>query len=328
MEVKQLIYPLEEVLASLCLRVWTERNSFLSFLFHGLFETADELRSGVVDPQQGITVEMFRTFVRYFRSESYLFISPADIAKGLSTAGRRILITFDDGYYNNSRALPILEEFDIPAVFFISTSHVKHEKAFWWDVVYREHRRRGCTAMETRSAIAAYKRLKTAAVESQLKEAFGDDVFRPIGDLDRPFSAEELSRFGRHRYVFLGNHTRDHAILTNYSEMEIREQIHGAQEDIREMTGQIPTMIAYPNGNVSAEIQSAALESGLDFGVGVRPGNNPLPVKIPSTQVMNLRRYTLWGDRGIEQQCRVCRSGLSFSRLLQGMKVSSAYACQ
>ena len=41
------------------------------------------------------------------------------------------MLTFDDGYYNNHLALPVLEEFDVPALFFISTNHVKQQKCFW-----------------------------------------------------------------------------------------------------------------------------------------------------------------------------------------------------
>jgi peptidoglycan/xylan/chitin deacetylase (PgdA/CDA1 family) len=325
MAVQGLVHSLDAMLAKLSLRAGTEQNSLLSFLFHGLFASTEESLSGVVDPQQGITIDMFRALVRHFKSQCYRFVSPTEIAQGLGVKGRYILLTFDDGYYNNVRALPVLEEFDVPAVFFISSGHVKEQKAFWWDVVYRQHRQKGDTPVEMRRAITVYKRLRTLEVESRLKEAVGADALFPVGNLDRPFSPDELREFAKHKYVFLGNHTRDHAILTNYSTTEARDQMHGAQRDIAEMSGQIPTMIAYPNGNVSPGIHKIAREIGLTLGIGVRAGKNRLPVKIASAQAMSLKRYTLWGDREIEQQCRVSRSALSLYRLLQGMK-SSTYS--
>jgi peptidoglycan/xylan/chitin deacetylase (PgdA/CDA1 family) len=320
MGVQRLIQSFDDSLTNLSLRVGPERNLLISFLFHGLFTGADEVASGTADPQQAITVDMFRTLVGHFKSHSYRFVSPLEIVQGLPPGGKYVLLTFDDGYYNNVRALPILEKFDVPAVFFISTAHVKEQKAFWWDVVYREYCKRPGQLSGIDRVIAAYKLLKTHEVEAHLKKAYGENALRPVGDSDRPFSSSELRQFAKHKCVFLGNHTTDHAILPNYSRAEIQEQISGAQEDLKEISGQVPTIIAYPSGKVSAEIHQIARDAGLNLGIGVRPGRNQLPIKTGSNQAMSLRRFTPWGDREIEQQCRVSRSGISFYRLFRGLK--------
>jgi peptidoglycan/xylan/chitin deacetylase (PgdA/CDA1 family) len=320
MGVNRLIHSFDQALANLTLPFGAERNHLISFLFHGLFAGADELASGTVDPQQAITVDMFRTLVCHFKSHSYRFVSPWEIVQGLDPEEKYILLTFDDGYYNNIRALPILEEFDVPAIFFISTANVKQEKAFWWDVVYREYWKRPQQASEMNRVIAAYKLLKTHEVEAHLKKAYGNDALRPVGDLDRPFSSIELRQFAEHKCVFLGNHTMDHAILPNYSRAEIYEQISGAQEDLKEIAGQVPAIIAYPSGKVSTETQQIARDAGLSLGIGVRPGGNQLPIKVFSRHAMSLRRFTLWGDREIEQQCLVSRSGISLYRFFRELK--------
>jgi len=91
----------------------------------------------------------------------------------------------------------------------------------------------------------------------------------PVGELDRPFSKSELGKFANHRLVVLGNHTKDHAILTNYCTAEISEQIQGAQDAIGEMTGKFPDIIAYPNGEYSEDIMQMAQAAGLSLGVVV-----------------------------------------------------------
>jgi peptidoglycan/xylan/chitin deacetylase (PgdA/CDA1 family) len=320
MGVNRLIHSFDQALANLTLQFGAENNRLISFLFHGLFAGADELASGAVDPQQAITVDMFRTVVSYFKSHSYRFVSPLEIVQDLDPEGKYILLTFDDGYYNNIRALPILEEFDAPAIFFISTSHVKEQKAFWWDVVYREYWKRPKQASEMNRVVAAYKLLKTHEVEAHLKNAYGNNALRPVGDLDRPFSSSELRQFAKHKCVFLGNHTMDHAILSNYSHAEIYEQIDGAQEDLEEITGQVPAIIAYPSGKASTETQQIARDAGLILGIGVRPGRNHLPIKMFSRDAMSLKRFILWGDREIEEQCRVSRSGISLYRFFRELK--------
>lgn len=47
-----------------------------------------------------------------------------------------VAVTFDDGYADNlSEALPILEQFQIPATIFVATGHLEKEHEFWWDEI-------------------------------------------------------------------------------------------------------------------------------------------------------------------------------------------------
>jgi peptidoglycan/xylan/chitin deacetylase (PgdA/CDA1 family) len=298
-----------------------EDGLLLSFLFHSLYKSGDEVRSGLVDPQQGITVEMFRRFIEHFQKSGYAFVSSADVTRGLRAGGKYILITFDDGYYNNVRALPVLEEFQVPATLFVSTGHVKEGKAFWWDVVERKTRKRSVPPAEGRDLLANLKRLRTVDAETQLIKLFGPNSMRPVSDLDRPFTPAELRDFAQHPLISLGNHTRDHAILPNYSMAEALKQIQCGQDDLQSMTGKSADMIAYPNGDESPAIREVAKNAGIHFGVGVHPGRNRLPLQPDSREAMGLRRFTLTGDAAIESQCRMSRSGFSLYRSARSMKL-------
>src|SRR5690554_3078820 len=45
-----------------------------------------------------------------------------------------IVITFDDGYRDNYlHAKPLLEKYDLPATFFISSKNIGKKQEFWWD---------------------------------------------------------------------------------------------------------------------------------------------------------------------------------------------------
>lgn len=49
-------------------------------------------------------------------------------------ADRSIVITFDDGYADNLHAaLPLLQQFDIPATIFITSGAIGSQHDFWWD---------------------------------------------------------------------------------------------------------------------------------------------------------------------------------------------------
>ncbi len=313
---KKTIHTLDDWLARLCLPLANEQGLLLSFLIHAIFENEAEAMSGMLDPQQSLTVEMLRRLVEYFMRIGYKFISPEHLSAGLSEREKYVLLTFDDGYYNNVRALSVLEEFGIPAVFFISSGHVELGKAFWWDVIYRELRKRGRTNGEIERSGVRFKQLRTSEVESELRQEFGESALRPTSDLDRPFAPAELRDFASHRLVFIGNHTRDHAILTNYSKTEINEQICRGQKDIHQMTGKIPQIIAYPNGNYSLEILETARAAGLSFGMLTHAGQNRLLAEAGAVEAMALKRFTLWGNRSVDGQCRSSRSRVSLSRLL------------
>ncbi len=49
-----------------------------------------------------------------------------------------VCITFDDGYMDNiTKALPILQELDIPATIFVATANINTCEEFWWDELER-----------------------------------------------------------------------------------------------------------------------------------------------------------------------------------------------
>lgn len=298
-------------LADSCLRIFPAASALLIFVFHSLFESAGEIARGLIDPQQAVTTEMFRSFVANLHDHGYRFVSPDDIVAGLGPGRQYAMMTFDDGYANNLRALPVLKEFQAPAVFCIATNHVRTGKPFWWDVLYRESHKRGWPDGKLDDARAAWKRLRTCDIEKQLIAEFGSTAFQTVSDLDRPFTVAELAKFASHPLVHIGNHTADHAILTNYPPFEVREQIQSAQESLQEITGRVPAILAYPNGNVSRPSLRAAHEAGIRLGVTVQPGRNTIPSTRAKNGALLLKRYTLWGTRDLATQCRWAQSPFS-----------------
>lgn len=279
-------------------------NYLLTFLFHGLFRDEAEVRKNAVDPQQGITVELFREFVEYCLDHKIAFVSPDDLMRGLKTGGRYAMITFDDGYFSNYLSLPVLNEFRIPATVYVSTNHVKKNTAFWWDVIFRERMKRGGTPEKIGEEQASLKTLRHDQIEVYIKEQFGPRSLVPACDIDRPLTVHELKKLSDEPVIAIGNHTADHAILTNYSREGIWEQISSAQKDIRAIIGKNAAIISYPNGNYNDTVIGEAVKAGLNAGITTIARKNYLPLVPGTGYMMRLGRHVLWGGRDISRQCR------------------------
>ncbi len=292
-------------------RLRGERPALLTFLFHGLFRDRSEIEQNLIDPQQEFTLEDFRQFVDYFLTAGYQFVSPDDIVGGLDPDQRYVMATFDDGYFNNTRALPILTEYAVPALFFISTTYVKEGKCFWWDVLYRERLKRGVPFDRIKEERQDLAPRKHSEIESLLIREFGGGALKPVGDIDRPMTPSELRDFSRSEHVALGNHTRDHVYLPNCGAEELRTQIGGAQQDLLDMTGRSASIISYPSGFWSDESIRISREVGIRMGVTVQFRKNYLPVDLDSQAAMELGRFIPTSNDRLARQYRAFRSDLS-----------------
>jgi peptidoglycan/xylan/chitin deacetylase (PgdA/CDA1 family) len=307
--IQQLVRAADAAIARAYLKLFRERNALIAFLFHSLFRNEAEIAQNRVDPLQRTTVAQFRQFIEYYLQNGYRFVSPADVLNGLPPDGKYAMITFDDGYYNNVLARPLLEEFAVPATFFISTNHVRHNKCFWWDALYRERMARGgASHARIKAEAIKMKGMTTEHIEQTLIDLFGPDVLRPRSDIDRPFSPDELREFARCPYVHLGNHTANHAILTNYAIDEVRRQVRGCQDALREITGTTPVAIAYPNGANDPGVVRACAEEGLKLGFTIRPHKIAVPLAPKGDALLRLGRFCPHGEGPMLTQCRTYRS--------------------
>ncbi len=305
-----MINTIDKFISQAYVLLFKDRSALISVLLHGMVEHKRELERNLLDPQLVITPGILRRLIEYYLEQNYIFVSPQDILAGLEADKRYLMITFDDGYYNNLLSLSVLKEYQVPAIFFISTSHVLENKSFWWDAVYRARRTSGFSIGQIDQECEALKRQKHDAIEKYVLDTFGENALHPISDQDRPFTPAELKSFATEPFVHLGNHTHHHAILTNCADSEIRAEIVDCQDVLFNLTNSRPVIIAYPNGNYSDRVLFIARQAGLQLGVTVHAHKNYLPISLQGTGSLLLNRYILWQDRDIEKQCACFRSDI------------------
>jgi peptidoglycan/xylan/chitin deacetylase (PgdA/CDA1 family) len=280
-------------------------------MFHGLYRNRAEALNGHVDPYQPFTEADLRRVIEHFLRAGYRFVSPDHLSLDHGGAPRQVMLTFDDGYANNLRALPLLRQYGVPAAFFITAGNVASGEAFWWDVLHRELARRGIGRVR---AVAERQRLKAmpaATIRGTLTAMFGPDAMRPLGETDRPMTPAEVAALAAEPLAAVGNHSLHHDLLTRIPVERAREQIAGCQALLAAWTGRAPQVIAYPNGNCDDAIIAFAERLGLKTGFAAAPGRVPLP--LPPALRMRMPRYAVVGGADLARQLRAIEAPASLS---------------
>jgi len=230
------------------------------------------------------------------------FIGPDELADDFTgTSTRlRILLTFDDGFVNNYRiALPILEKYGVPALFFVSTENMETGEPFWFDLIIAPIQYLKLQSLDLRHVglrqyafppVDGYQRwnviqslLTDIKMLGNCKDDRVKDILRFFAetyasstercfDKIRPLTQEEIKAMKRSGLCHFGSHSHCHDILTYLDEDALRDNLVISKQLLEEVTGGPVVHISYPNGNTNPAIESLSLEYGYEFGYGTQPG--------------------------------------------------------
>lgn len=230
--------------------------------------------------------------------------------------GLRFLLTFDDGYVNNYRlALPILEQHDAPALFFVSTWHVETGEVFWFDRITVPIQADARGDLDLRDV-----GLKSYRFHSQDNSTRWDDIERllvdikalgnpgqPVVDLilnrcergasrharaaladRRPLQVAEIRAMHATGLCYFGSHAHRHEILTYLDDTALAEALRASREFLQKTLSLPPSDLAYPNGDADERVCAAARAAHFARGYTteqgvVRPG--AAPMRLPRLMV-------------------------------------------
>lgn len=281
-------------------------RTLLILAFHAVLNDIAELESDALDPYQPITVADLRNLVAHLQARGFRFVTGRDLA-GTACTGRCVWLTFDDGYANNLRLLPLLEKMDVKATIFVSSGMVDRAEGYWWDTLWRLRRAEGVHPAAIATEREMLKRLPGTMLGDRLRATFGAALDQEPPDLARPLRPAELRDLADCPLVEIGNHTHDHFILPAVSEDLQHEQIALCQERLTAIGGMTPISIAYPNGDTSAETIRIARNLGLRVGVTC------LPARQDSTAMpdMAMGRFAGFRNGRMQRELRLALAPLS-----------------
>lgn len=238
-------------------------------------------------------------------------LTPVTVTEGLewlasARAGRRVAMTFDDGYADNVRAaLPLLVARGARASFFLTAGLMEERRAPWWDVLAHALERTAVPRIEgldglpeplalvdradRQRALGALLPLLRVAPERQhaLLEALRERLAvreTPPCELATWEEASALVKAG----MEVGAHTLTHPYLSTCDRERQRAEIAGSRARVAERLGVEPAGFAYPGGDHDAVSREEVERAGFGWAVATRRGDN-----LPGASRFELRRRGL-----------------------------------
>jgi peptidoglycan/xylan/chitin deacetylase (PgdA/CDA1 family) len=106
------------------------QSKALILMYHRIDETPCDPWELVVHPKT------FEAQLQFLKKNTHV-VSMEELLTSLSNKtlkNKRVALTFDDGYLDNyTQAAPLLEKYQLPASFYITTGSIGTSDQFWWD---------------------------------------------------------------------------------------------------------------------------------------------------------------------------------------------------
>jgi peptidoglycan/xylan/chitin deacetylase (PgdA/CDA1 family) len=223
---------------------------------------------------------------------------------------RAACITFDDGYGDKATdALPILQQYSVPATFFVATGYL-NGGLMWNDTIIEAVRRTTLPELYLNEIGAGVLPVATNSEKrSAIDKVIGllkyrdnnqrDELASAVAEHSRAAMPDDLMlnddgvRKLHEGGMGIGAHTVDHPILRLCDDSEARRQITESRDYLEAITGDRVSLFAYPNGKPGTDytVEQAQLVKKLGFlaAVSTEPGASRA-----GNDIYQLRRFTPW----------------------------------
>lgn len=245
------------------------------------------------------TAENFAEQLKYLKTECDV-IGAGDIPEVLRQGSKRrcVLITFDDGYLDNYQvAYPILKQFGLPAVIFLTTGFLDDRLVSWWDEIAWIVKNSGRSELKLPDSweleplpltnghlqLSIHRLLRLAKLipPSSLQKLL-NDLAEAAGTGRAPQNSEtapwltwDMVREMRRGGIDFGGHTITHPVLSACTLEQQREEIMVSKQRIEQELGELITVFSYPIGqpwSFNADSMSLAREAGYQYAFSFYPG--------------------------------------------------------
>lgn len=244
-------------------------------LYHGVCK-GDPFRYNTLFVNHKTFESQLRLYKKYFN-----LVSLDDLyARRFSNDRFNICLSFDDGFSNNYRyVLPLLEQYQVPAVFFITAIRNEGYDVLWNDVLSIAHKygpdkigfndelfvkgrdsryQSAQSGKKLAEILRGYGFQKKAAVLNLLNR------FRLQADKDywMQMTTEEIKLLSSSRWATIGSHGYYHNDLAMIDAGALKEELVRSKQFLEHVTGKEIKALAFPYGSYSATVINEATAAG------------------------------------------------------------------
>lgn len=236
------------------------------------------------------------------------FVSLTEMLTQPSSA-RRIALTFDDGLLNNLLyALPVLEDEQVPASFFVSTPQLMARSILWPDLLSQWAK----TEIQLdylgqhfyRSSHGTFRSVKGELLTDALMKLPKEELLtwleateRRCGPAHSPCEAEwrimnsqELQQLAKSPLVEIGSHGISHASFRVLTQEELTRELCESKTYLEKTIGKAVSSVAFPFGQYNEAVLAQAEAAGYSYLVGVEAKGSGHSKVIYRTGLDNLHR--------------------------------------
>jgi len=213
------------------------QNARYVLMFHGVSNKKSKNISRSAQPHLDIT--QFESVVNWLK-KNFNILDPNEL---INTSKPGVLFTFDDGFQNNyTNVLPILEKYNVPGLFFITTQHVLDSKK-WLHFV-------------NDSVMAEWN--ETEEISENIQNDYYDGITKDM-----------LIEMSGNSLVTIGSHTVTHPLLSRCEIKNIKHELASSKEYLEKITNKPIKYLAYPSGDYDEKVIEIAKEKGYIAAFGV-----------------------------------------------------------
>lgn len=256
-------------------------------LYHRVCDMKPDIWNLAVSPVQ------FELQMKYLK-ENYSIMRFEDDWSNIRE--KSVVITFDDGYLDNYRnAWPILEKYQIPATFFVSTGNIDSENEFWWDelssLIYcniklpsRIMYKNKMFSLESNDGKKLFCQ-KFRADIMMMDEAGRRNSLNWLHiilktpyyskNVNREMNSRELRELSKSNLITIGAHTQSHGKLAALSSKQQFTEIYESKKKLEKIIEKEIKYFSYPfgcNGDYDTRTVKIVQECGFLKSAAVKGG--------------------------------------------------------
>ena len=248
-------------------------NNYVIFLFHGVVDNSDyEIRNYT---KKHLVSYEFELLIAQLKEKGNP-ISMDDILynfqNNINPPPFSFVITFDDGFANNyTIAAPILEHFEMPAIFYVSTDLIENNRMTWTDQIefclekvaegsiklpwdekesfFFDSKTKISIMEKLRNHLKANLQINPSVIVDYFYDNFEMDlVTTGRGQLDKKMDWDQIKILNNNEYFIVAGHSHRHISLTSLSPEELDREIDISISLLSEKAGIESCHYAYPEG--------------------------------------------------------------------------------